>query len=139
MNSILIPKQRLRAMKYYSPLLIFIALFSILSFIASAESAHEYLTMTQIDVALLNLAIFTYGMPLLVFIVCIYAVIKWFNVYKYRLNPPPNLPLFKDTISKTPKCHICLFILSILCLLFSMYLVYFGHGVYNEILSNKST
>ena len=139
MNRVTINKHTLKAIKYYSPLFIYMSLLFILSFSASTQSVPIYFGMTEKDIAQLNLAIFTYGAPLIIFISGIYGVNLGYNIYKYQLNPPPNLPAFTNTTPKRPTCPTCLFILSIFFLLLSIYLVYFGHGVYNEIISNKST
>ena len=139
MKTITIPKQRLRAIKYYSPLFIYVFFYFTLSLLARTKSVPEYFGVIKSDVAFFHLALFTYGAPLLMFLLCIYIFNLGLNVYKFRQNPPPNIPVFKDTIAKTPKCPVCFFIICIIILVFSIYLVYFGHGVYGEILNKKST
>ena len=127
-----IPSKKL--IKYYSPLLSYIGLLILLHFAA----ASDYFNMSNKDIARLNFALFTYGAPLLLLIIMIYEVFYRFNVYKYKVTPPPNIPVLSNTTPKTPICPICFLIISIIMLLLTAYIVYFGHGVYNEIINAKN-
>ena len=139
MKSEIIPKQRVKALKYYSPLLLLIVIILIFTSITSSENAATYLNTTKKQISYLSLSIFTYGLPFCLFIVSLYAAVKGFNVYKYKFNPPKNIPVFMSTETKLSKCPVCIYGLSIAFVLFSLYLIYYGHGVYNEIYNTKNS
>ncbi|VAW63173.1 hypothetical protein MNBD_GAMMA08-1272 [hydrothermal vent metagenome] len=124
-----------KSMKYYSPLLSYIALLTVLHFAANSD----YFNMSNKDIARLNLALFTYGLPVFFLITMIYEVLYRFNVYKYKVTPPPNIPVLSNSTPKTPTCPVCFLIISIIILFLTTYMVYFGHGVYNEIINAKNT
>ena len=134
-----IPKNRSGAINYYLPLYLIIIFIFLLSLLFTTELAQSYLNISNNINSYINLALVTYCMPVLLIVVCLYAVHKGFLIYKYKYNPPLNIPVFKQTESKKSKCPVCFFALSIFFLLFSLYMLYFGHNVFIEIYSFKNT
>ncbi len=134
-----IPDKKLKSIRYYSPLLLYMALLIIFHFTATSDVPFDYLNMSNKDIARLNLALFTYGLPIFLLVTTTYEVIFRFNVYKYKITPPPNIPVLSNPTPKIPVCPVCYLIISIIILFLTIYMVYFGHGVYNEIINAKNT
>lgn len=135
----IIKQNRSKAIYYYLPLIITFTTVAILSLIFTSEPIYTSLGYSEEQIGFINLAIFTYGLPLCLFVSTIYATHKGFSIYKYKHTPPMNLPVFKNTESKPVKCPLCLYILSLLFLLFSIYMVYYGHNVFIDIFTSKGT
>ena len=134
-----ISKNKLRAAKYYSPIILIMAFLFVLTLLLSSESTIAFLNLSKYETGYLNLSIITYGMPIWLIIFNAYAVHKGFSIYKTKYNPPKNIPTFKDTATKLSKCPTCFLVLSLISLIISFYLLYFGHGVYYEIYSINNT
>jgi len=134
-----IPKDRVRALKYYSPLYLLMLFLFLLSVLFRSNIPLSYLNISLYTYGYVNLALFTYGMPLLLVAICIYAVRKGYLIYKYKRIPPINIPTFKDEKTVESKCPICIYILSLLFLVFSLYILYFGHNVFLDIYYIKNT
>jgi len=132
-------RQRLKAFKYHSPLIFLVAFVMACALLFSSDVATTYLNIKKNEAAYLSLFVFTYAFPFCLFIGSMYAVIKGYYVYKSKFNPPKNIPAFINAKTKISKCPSCIFVASIVFLLFSLYLMYFGHGVFNEIYSAKNT
>jgi len=132
-----IPKDRARALKYYSPL--YLLMLFLISVLFTSDLSLSYLNMSLDTYGYVNLALFTYGMPLLLVVTCLYAVHKGYLIYKYKHTPPASIPTFKDEESVESKCPMCIFVLSLLFLAFSIYMLYFGHNVFIDIYYIKNT
>jgi len=75
----------------------------------------------------------TYVLPLVLLIICAYAVHTDFNIYRYKVIPPKFIPIIKDTEVKTAKYPLGIFILSLLFFTLSVYMLYVGNNVYDKI------
>lgn len=106
--------------------------------ITDAEIKPECIVVSELNLGYVNLAIFCYGLPMLLFLVCMYALHAGISVYKYKVTPPPNIPALTTVAPKPSKYPQCLLLITLLFSLGSMYAVYYGHNLYNQIAKGKS-
>ena len=135
----IITKDRARAAKYYSPLILLMVFLLLFSFIFRTDVPLSYLSISLETYGYINLALFTYGLPLLLVVICLYAIHKGFLIYKYKLIPPTDIPTFHDEETTETKCSICIYLLSLLFLVFSLYMLYFGHNLFLDIYYIRNT
>ncbi|MGB5395646.1 MAG: hypothetical protein WBN96_00715 [Gammaproteobacteria bacterium] len=138
METVEIQPDRIKALKYYSPILVFtLALLLYATYIEFA-SVSECSYLFNLNSSIVALLVACYALPVYLFLCSMWVAVISYKSIRTHYYPPLDTPVFFRTTAKTGYISRLRGVIGVALPLFCIWVIFIGHNAFVETTKGKS-